>query len=93
MSRQSIHTDDDNAPLLRQRSNVNHASQNNDWSEQEESGNDDPVTITIADMAEMGLDVWSATDRIFVEQLVTLWWGRQAHVDSARIRCCGISIL
>jgi hypothetical protein len=93
MSRQSIHTDDGNAPLLRQRSNANHTSQNNDWEEQGEPGSDGPVTITIADMAEMGLDVWSATDRIFVEELVTLWWGRQAHVDSARIRCCGISIL
>ncbi|KAJ5994873.1 hypothetical protein N7481_001850 [Penicillium waksmanii] len=92
-SRQSIHTDDDNTPLLRQRSNANHTSQNNDWEEQDEPGSDVPVTITIADMAEMGLDVWSATDRIFVEELVTLWWGRQAHVDSARIRCCGISIL
>lgn len=93
MSRNSIHTDDDNAPLLRQRSNANHTSQNNDWEEQDEPGSNGPVTITIADMAEMGLDVWSATDRIFVEELVTLWWGRQAHVDSARIRCCGISIL
>ncbi|KAJ5314685.1 uncharacterized protein N7443_001569 [Penicillium atrosanguineum] len=54
---------------------------------------EEPITITIADMAEMGLDVWSATDRIFVEELVLLWWGRSAHVDSARIRCCGISIL
>jgi len=54
---------------------------------------EEPIAITVADMAEMGLDVWSATDRIFVEELVSLWWGRSAYVDSARIRCCGISIL
>lgn len=93
MSRQSIHTDDDNAPLLRQRSHANHTNQNHTQTERDESGNDDPITITIADMAEMGLDVWSATDRVFVVELVSLWWGRPARVDSARIRCCGISIL
>lgn len=93
MSRQSIHTDDDNAPLLRQRSHANNANHTHDAPGNDGLGNDDPVTITIADMAEMGLDVWSATDRIFVEELVSLWWGRPAHVDSARIRCCGISIL
>lgn len=93
MSRQSIHTDDDNAPLLRQRSNANHANQHNPRLQSSDSNSDEEITITIADMAEMGLDVWSATDRIFVEELVALWWGRPAHVDSARIRCCGISIL
>lgn len=51
------------------------------------------VIITTEDMMEMGLDVWSATDRIFAEELVRLWWGRQARVDSTRIRCCGITIL
>ncbi|KAJ5146830.1 hypothetical protein N7526_000182 [Penicillium atrosanguineum] len=90
MSR-SLHVeDDDNAPLLRQRQQGNHSRR--DTSAQDCEA-EEPITITIADMAEMGLDVWSATDRIFVEELVLLWWGRSAHVDSARIRCCGISIL
>ncbi|EYE98990.1 uncharacterized protein EURHEDRAFT_512287 [Aspergillus ruber CBS 135680] len=53
----------------------------------------DTVLITTEDMTEMGLDVWSATDRVFAEELVRLWWGRQARIDSARIRCCGITIL
>ncbi|OJJ45579.1 hypothetical protein ASPZODRAFT_133418 [Penicilliopsis zonata CBS 506.65] len=62
--------------------------------EQSENLNDnDPVKITTADMTDMGLDIWSATDRVFVEQLVLLWWGRRAYVDGARIRCCGIPIL
>lgn len=90
MSRQSISGDDGNTPLLRQRSQGNNTNRS---SVHEIQGADDPITITIADMAEMGLDVWSATDRIFVEELVSLWWGRSAYVDSARIRCCGISIL
>ncbi|KAJ5161993.1 hypothetical protein N7492_007385 [Penicillium capsulatum] len=93
MSRQSILGDDGNTPLLRQRSQANQSSGRGYGSSRENTDTDDPITITIADMAEMGLDVWSATDRIFVEELVFLWWGRSAYVDSARIRCCGISIL
>lgn len=77
--------DDDRFPLLQQGNNgTNHADQDQDG---------DTVLITTEDMAEMGLDVWSATDRVFAEELVRLWWGRQARVDSARIRCCGITIL
>ncbi|KAL4799082.1 hypothetical protein BDV19DRAFT_355938 [Aspergillus venezuelensis] len=53
----------------------------------------DTIGISAEDMAEMGLDTWSAADRIFVEELVLTWWGRHAYVDSARIRCCGISII
>ncbi|KAL2006495.1 hypothetical protein VTN00DRAFT_9163 [Thermoascus crustaceus] len=52
-----------------------------------------PVTITSADMTQMGLDLWSAADRLFVEELLDLWWGRKAHVDGTRIKCCGIPIL
>lgn len=96
MSRQSLPTEDGNTPLLRQRASAHHRSSQNDTASTRAADLDaaaDPVTITIADMAEMGLDVWSAADRIFAEELVSLWWGRSARVDSARIRCCGVSIL
>ncbi|KAL5335369.1 hypothetical protein BJX70DRAFT_410593 [Aspergillus crustosus] len=53
----------------------------------------DAIVISAEDMAEMGLDTWSTADRIFVEELVRSWWGRNAYVDSARIRCCGISLV
>jgi Domain of unknown function (DUF4484)/DENN domain-containing protein 11 len=51
------------------------------------------VEITQEDMTMMGLDVWSATDRKFVEELVELWWGRKAMVRGGRIECCGVRIL
>ena len=92
-SRQSIPVDDGQTPLLRQRSQGHSSSRRRSTSTQTLHDTEDPITITVADMAEMGLDVWSVTDRIFVEELVSLWWGRSAYVDSARIRCCGISIL
>jgi hypothetical protein len=93
MTRQSIHGEDGHSPLLRQRSGAYTASQSESRASYDDRVGDELVTITVADMAEMGLDVWSAADRIFVEELVSLWWGRAAKVDSARIRCCGISVL
>ncbi|KAJ6073622.1 uncharacterized protein N7446_001399 [Penicillium canescens] len=93
ISRQSIHGDDGHSPLLRQRSGAYTSSQAGSRAGYEDRDVAELVTINVADMAEMGLDVWSAADRIFVEELLSLWWGRAARVDSARIRCCGISVL
>lgn len=55
--------------------------------------NTDPVVITTADMTTMGLDIWSPADRVFVEELAKTWWGREARVDTARFRCCGVAVL
>ncbi|KAJ5725144.1 uncharacterized protein N7483_006501 [Penicillium malachiteum] len=92
-SRQSIPSDDGETPLLRQRAHPHTTSRHESDAAHHDHDTEDPINITVADMAEMGLDVWSATDRIFVEELVSLWWGRSAYVDTARIRCCGLSIL
>lgn len=54
---------------------------------------DDPVYLTTLDMTQMGLDVWSAADRTFIEELVSVWWGRRAEVQGARVKCCGVPIL
>lgn len=51
------------------------------------------VSITSTDISEMGLDMWSATDRVYIEEILQVWWGRRANVNGARIRCCGIPIL
>ncbi|KAF9883167.1 hypothetical protein FE257_003887 [Aspergillus nanangensis] len=82
MGRQATQADETEVPLLEQESQQ--------WKSCQD---DEPVKITSEDMTEMGLDIWSAADRIFVIELVRSWWGRQAYIDSARIRCCGISIL
>lgn len=56
--------------------------------------NDDgPVEITSEDMTQMGLDTWSNADRIFVEEMLQVWWGRRAIVRGGRIECCGLRIL
>jgi hypothetical protein len=56
-------------------------------------GQDEPIEILHEDMATMGLDIWSTTDRIFVEELVKLWWGRTADVKGGRVECCGVRLL
>lgn len=84
IARQSTQDDEGRSPLL-QSDNRNQGNS--------VSGANDPVTITTADMTEMGLDIWSAADRVFVEELARVWWGREARVDTARVRCCGVTIL
>ena len=88
---QQADDDNDRAPLLPPTDNA----RKNATPAMPPSGDADAdvVIITTEDMTQMGLDVWSVTDRVFVEELVSLWWGRRARVDSARIRCCGITIL
>ncbi|WEW54796.1 hypothetical protein PRK78_000221 [Emydomyces testavorans] len=54
---------------------------------------DDVVPITTADITQMGLDPWSESDRLFVEELVRVWWGRKGQVHGGRIKCCGVRIL
>lgn len=80
----SYQEDDANEPLL------GSGSQGRDREGEESTA---PVLITASDMTQMGLDAWSAADRVFVEELLRLWWGREARVDGTRIRCCGIPIL
>lgn len=50
------------------------------------------VFVATEDIARMGLDVWSQADRKFVEELVALYWGREAEVQGARVECCGVRI-
>lgn len=54
---------------------------------------DEPIEISQEDMAAMGLDIWSAADRSFVEELVKLWWGRTAAVKGGRVECCGFRLI
>lgn len=56
-------------------------------------GQTDPVEISQEDMTAMGLDIWSAADRMFVGELVHLWWGRTAVVKGGRVECCGVRLL
>ena len=58
-----------------------------------EDRQEDLVEISQEDMTAMGLDIWSAADRTFVEEVVKLWWGRTADVKGGRVECCGVRLL
>ncbi|KAL8656720.1 MAG: hypothetical protein Q9210_000061 [Variospora velana] len=51
------------------------------------------VEINGDDMTKMGLDVWSESDRAFVEELVDFYWGRKAKVLGGKVECCGVRVL
>lgn len=52
----------------------------------------DDVFVGSEDMSRMGLDIWSESDRDFVRELVSLYWGRKADVRGGRVECCGVRI-
>lgn len=57
------------------------------------SSGDDTVDVTSEDMTAMALDVWSDSDKKFVEEFVKLYWQRQAKVRGGRVECCGVRIM
>ena len=50
------------------------------------------VYVCNADMVRMGLDVWSAPDHQFVENVVKEYFGRRANVEGRSVDVCGIRI-
>ncbi|KAL9040219.1 MAG: hypothetical protein Q9180_002044 [Flavoplaca navasiana] len=51
------------------------------------------VVVEVDDMTRMGLDIWSESDRVFVEELVDFYWGKKALVKGGSLECCGIRVL
>lgn len=60
---------------------------------QSAASEDEELDVTPEDMAAMALDVWSVSDRKFVEEFVQLYWQRRAKVRGGRVECCGVRIL
>lgn len=50
------------------------------------------VYVSSADMERMGLDIWSATDHQFVEEVSKEYFGRRAHVEGRNMDVCGVRI-
>lgn len=56
---------------------------------------DDPdsaVTIDSRSIENMGLDVWSASDTLFVQELVAVYFGRQAVIEGKGVEVCGVRV-
>ena len=60
---------------------------------QADDGMEDPVFVSSEDLTVMGLDVWSESDRAFVEEAIGLYFGRKAEVQGGRVECCGVQVM
>lgn len=78
--------------MLRTLSDVVDASDDGDGTGRDGDGAGE-VVVEIDDMTRMGLDIWSVSDRAFVEELVEFYWGRRAVVRGGRVECCGVRVL
>lgn len=58
-----------------------------------QSSENDEVEVVEEDVRAMGLDVWSDSDRRFIEEMIDIWWGRKAVVRGGTVECCGIRVL
>lgn len=60
--------------------------------ESEDGAELDQVIIESEDLRRMGLDVWSEADKAFVQELASLYFGRDVEVRGRSVECCGIKI-
>jgi hypothetical protein len=58
----------------------------------EEQNDDPPVYISSTDIERMGLDVWSSTDHLFIEEVAKEYFARRAHIEGRNVDICGIRI-
>ncbi|KAI9820549.1 MAG: hypothetical protein M1832_003740 [Thelocarpon impressellum] len=66
-----------------------------DSADEDEDGTDDDgkgLVLSREDLARLGVDVWSARDRAFVEELVRAYFERTAEVQGERVECCGVRV-
>lgn len=94
-SQEARYTDDDDDTTIHHSQDVdpNQPLLQTDSRQEGQLHDDDPIVLTTSDMTQMGLDAWSPADRTFIEELVSVWWGRKADVQGARVKCCGVPIL
>jgi hypothetical protein len=50
------------------------------------------IYISSNDIANMGLDIWSATDHMFIEEVAKEYFGCRATVEGRSVDVCGIRI-
>ncbi|CAK4031149.1 Hypothetical predicted protein [Lecanosticta acicola] len=58
----------------------------------EEGIEEDEIELSGDDVRAMGLDAWSGEDKIFVKDMMKLWFERDANVTDQGVRLCGVRI-
>ena len=57
-----------------------------------EENTDPAIYVSSNDVVRMGLDVWSATDHHFIEEVAKEYFGCRATVEGRSVDICGIRI-
>lgn len=60
--------------------------------ETEDGVAEEVILIESDEVRRMGLDVWSNADKQFLQEVVQLYFERDAEVRSINVECCGIKI-
>lgn len=61
---------------------------------EEDQADQEPIRFSSQDISSMSLDVWSSSDRKFIQDFTQTWWGRRAEVSGGGgLECCGVKIL
>lgn len=50
------------------------------------------LQVSSEDVVRMGLDVWSATDHLFIAEMAKLYLGSRARVEGRNVDVCGVRI-
>lgn len=58
----------------------------------EEGYEEEAIAVSEDDMRRMGIDAWNARDRQFVEDMMKLYFDREAIVEDDGVRMCGMRI-
>jgi len=56
------------------------------------TGAEAEVVITRENMIHMGLDVWSASDAAWVQEIGELWFGKKMRVQAGEVEVCGVRV-
>ncbi|KAF7879168.1 hypothetical protein EAF04_000367 [Stromatinia cepivora] len=88
------HSHHSSSPLLNRGSDLSNRSNGGGdaTNEDEEDDGMNCVYISSIDMERMGLDVWSAGDYVFVEEIVREYFGRRAKIEGRGVDICGVRI-
>jgi hypothetical protein len=58
----------------------------------EQDDDAEAVTVDSRAVEQMGLDVWSASDVVFVQELMRTYFGRPARVEGKGVEVCGVRV-
>jgi hypothetical protein len=67
--------------------NIEHADDDT-----EEGYEEDPIEVSNDDMRRMGIDPWNTGDRQFVQDVISLYFKREAYLEDNSVNMCGLRL-